>query len=305
MRKLKFDLTVNSNALLCPNAQDFYSKAYITENVANNFRTVPGVKESTKLAKNTFANLIKTAGCSWADTDSVLDSVTISVCSLDAMTQICQYDLESSFVSLKMAKGDANWQEASFMSYYFEEMAKEVEAEIQDIRWNGDTTLTGTTYLNTCDGYIKKLLASSAVAVTGATLTASNIIAAISNTLAALPEAVKTRPQDVRIFMSASNALLYQIAVNALNHIENYTGDLPLTFGQYTIAVQPGMSNSYIVAGSKNDFVYAFDGEGDAKDVKAINMSETTAEPILRTRVGLKVGFHLLNETQIAYYKVV
>lgn len=305
MRKLKFDLDVNSNALLCPNPMEFYSKAYLTENVANNFRTIPGIKESTKLARNTFSNVLNAAGCAWAATDSVLDAVDIDVCKLDAMVQICQYDLESSFVSLKMAKGDTNWVEAEFMKHYYDELSKEIEAEIQDLRWNGNTAipLSANTYLSNCDGYIVKLTGSTATSVSGAAISTANIISAITSATTALPEAVKGKKADMRIYMSAGNALKYQIATNGYNHNLNYTGELPLNFAGYEISVQEGMNDKYIVVGNKNNFVYAFDGEGDSKVIKSVNMTETTAEPIIRTRVGLKVGFHILNAGEIAYYK--
>ena len=58
---------------------------------------------------------LQEAGCNWAATDSTLDAEDIDVCKMDVMVQICQYDLESSFVSEKMAAGDANWEEAEFL----------------------------------------------------------------------------------------------------------------------------------------------------------------------------------------------
>lgn len=304
MRNLKFDLTVETNALLCPNPQDFYSKSYITPSVATDFRVVPGVKEATKLASNTFESVLKTAGCAWSSTDSSLDAVDITVCKLDAMVEVCQYDLESSFVALQMAKGDANFAVASFMDFYWGELSKEIEAEIQDIRWNGNTSLTGATYLKYCDGYLKKLDASSSVVkLTGATLSSANIVSALTSVVTALPESIKGKKADVRIYMSAKNALLYQIAALGLNTGGNYTGELPAVFAGYQISVQEGMSDSYIVASNKNNFVYAFDGEGDSKALKAVNLADTVAEPVIRTRAGIKVGFHLLNETEIVRFK--
>ena len=58
-RKLRFDLTVESNALLCPNPQEFYSKAYISENIVDNFRTLAGIKTATKIANVLFDDLLK------------------------------------------------------------------------------------------------------------------------------------------------------------------------------------------------------------------------------------------------------
>jgi hypothetical protein len=314
MRELKFDLDVQTNALLCPNPIDFYSKCYVTQNLVDNFRLVPGVKESTKLASNTFASVLTAAGCSWSATDSVLDAVDIDVCKFDAMVQICQYDLESSFVALQMAKGDSNWEVASFMNHYWSELEKEVNHELQHIMWVGDTseaTYTGATaYLKLCDGYQVKLAqaltgSTAPTQTTGVTITSANIISAMTDTVGALGECSKGQKEDVRIYMSANNAFLYQIATLGLNTNFNYTGELSLSFAGYKISVQPMMSDAFIVAGNKNNFVYAFDGEADSKGVKAVNMSDTTAEPIIRTRIGLKAGFHLLNTDEISYFEVV
>lgn len=302
MRKLKFDLSVETNALLCPNPEAFYSKAYITENVINNFRTVPGVKESTKLAKNTFDNVLQSETCTWSATDSVLDAVDITVCKVSAMVQICQYDLENSYISMQMAKGDANWEVSNFMNSYWEELGNEITAEIQDIRWNGNTDIaSGTTSL--CDGYIKTITGSTATQVTGGTIVSSNIIDAIISATTNMPEQVKGKKADIRIYMSATNALLFQIATLSINTNFNYTGELDLKFAGYEIAVQESMSNDFIVIGNKNNFVYAFDGEGDASALKAVNLIDTVVEPIIRTRAALKLGFHILNEDEIVYYE--
>jgi hypothetical protein len=52
----------------------------------------------------------------------------------------------------------------------------------------------------------------------------------------------------------------------------------------------------------KNNLIYAFDGEGDGKALKAVNLSDTVAEPYLRTRANLKVGFAYVNPTEIVLY---
>lgn len=312
MRELRFSLDVKTNALLCPNPSEWFVKSYIQPNVVENFRTVPGVKEATKISKNSFGNLLQEAGCNWAATDTILDAEDIDVCKLDVMVQICQYDLESSFVSEKMAAGDANWEEAEFFAHYWSELQEAVAEEVQLLRWNGDTSLTAPNPLRLCDGYLVKIEDSTNypgvkeyTAFTDTAFDKDNIVEAISGTVALLPEAVLSRTNDVRIYMSAANAFTYQLATLGLNHDFNYTGELPLSFAGYKIAVQPGMDSDYIVAASKNSMVYAFDGEGDEKNLKIVNMMDTSAEPVIRTRVGMKLGFHILDEgNEVAYVKV-
>lgn len=307
-RKLKFNLDVQANALLCPNPTEWFAKSYIQSNVVDNFKAVPGVKSDTKVSSNTFTNLIKAAGCSWAPVDTVLNAEDIDVCPVDVMVQICQYDLESSFVASRMAAGDSNWAETEFLNHFWTELSEAIEEEVQMIRWNGNTAGPAG-FLKQCDGYLVKLagasLAREYTAFVDLAFTSANIIGAIAGTVALLPEGVKGRQSDVRIYMSASNAFLYQMATLGLNSDFNYTGELNMSFAGYKIAVQPGMSNSYIVAGNKNSFVYAFDGEGDTNQLKIVNMIDTTAEPVLRVRAGFKIGFHILGEgVEVSFVKV-
>ena len=140
-RNLKFDLDIETNALLCANPDEFYSKAYLSSpDIANNFRTLPGIKSKTKLANVTFGSLLQASTCNFnAPTDS-LDAIDIDVCALSAMAQLCQFDLEQSFLALQMAQGsNGDFTVASFMSYYWNEMANVIGQDLELLRWQGNT----------------------------------------------------------------------------------------------------------------------------------------------------------------------
>ena len=300
MRKLKFDLDVKTAALVCPNPNEFYARAYISENVANNFRAIPGVKNKEKVANVIALPLLKPAGCSWSAIDTELDAKQFEVTAFDAMAQICQRDLEASFVSLQMAKGDANWEVASFMNHYWGVMKMQIAEEIQDIRWNGDTTLVGDTYLKEVDGYIKLMVDSADVIKKDSTpFTTESIVLEITKAVLALPEAIKGKKADVRIYMNADSAMLYSIATLSLNTNFNYTGELSLTFAGFQISIQENMPANTIVVALKDDLIYLYDGEADSSTLKAVNLADTTNEPIIRTKASFKIGFGLLNEDQI------
>ena len=307
MKKSRFNLDVKSGAQLCPNPSEWYSKAYINKSVTDNFRAIPGVKDSTKVARNVFNNLLKSAGCSWNEVDTDLNAEEISVCKLEALVQICQYDLEESFVANQMIAGDHNWTEQSFLNHFWNELGMAVREELQLIRWNGDSTGSTGTFLDECDGYGKLIPASSAVQYTDSTvteITAENIISVLTGVVGKLPEAVVANPKDTRIYMSASNALKYQIATLGLNSGFNYTGELPLSFAGIPISVESGMNNDLIVAGNKNQLGYAFDGISDEEEIKIVNLIDTTAEPVLRARIALKAGFKVLfGGDELAYFE--
>ena len=302
-RKLKFDLDIETNALFCPNPNEFYSRAYITEDVVDNFRTLPGIKSATKLANVTFDDLLKASTCNFtAPTDS-LDAVDIDVCALSAMAQICQFDIEQSFLSLQMAQGsNGDFTVASFMNYYWNEMSLQIQEEVELIRWQGDTA-SEDAILGLCDGYLKGLLADATVVdVNNTTVTVTNVLAEMTKVVVALPARVQRRKSELRFFVSSNVATAYEIAAASGNTQTYVTTPLALTFLGIKLVVAEGLPNDTMVLTRKENLIYAFDAEGDAKALKAVNLSDTVAEPYLRTRANLKVGFKHVNGAEIVLY---
>ena len=302
-RKLKFDLDIETNALLCPNPNEFYSRAYITEDVVDNFRTLPGIKSATKLANVTFDDLLKASTCNFSAPTDSLDAVDIDVCALSAMAQICQFDIEQSFLSLQMAQGsNGDFTVASFMNYYWNEMSLKIQEEVELIRWQGDTA-SEDDVLALCNGYLKGLLADATVVdVNNTTVTVTNVLAEMTKVVVALPARVQRRKSELRFFVSSNVATAYEIAAASGNTRTYITTPLALTFLGIKLVVAEGLPNDTMVLTRKENLIYAFDAEGDAKALKAVNLSDTVAEPYLRTRANLKVGFKHVNGAEIVLY---
>lgn len=305
MRNLKFDLDVDTNALLCPNPDEFYSKAYLTEDIADNYRTLPGIKSATKLANVTFGNLLAASNCNFTAPTDNLDAVDIDVCALSAMSQICQFDLEQSFLALQMSQGsNGDFTVASFMSYYWNEMANRIGNDLELIRWQGDTT-SEDAVLSLCDGYMKKLCADAAViGLYTDAITSSNVLARMTTVLQSAPAAVQALRGDLRLFVSSDVFVNYQIAAASGNTLTFVTAPLAPTFLGIKIVLASGAPANTMVLALKTDLIYAFDAEGDAKALKAVNLSDSVAEPYIRTRANLKAGFHYTNPSQIVVYNV-
>ena len=312
MRKLKFDLQVDPTALLAANPEAFYSAAYLTSDVPNNFRTLPGVKYQTKLGTVVFGKVLQSSTCAWPTPGSTddLSAVLIDVCAVSAMAQICQFDLEQSFVSLQMTKGsNSDFSVASFMNFYWETMAKTVGQDIENIRWQGDTTSPNAT-LALCDGYEKKLTAAVGPGGvinggTGAITTfsgAGGLEAKLSAAFALLPAAVAANTADLRIYLPTQLVNIYRLGVASGNTNAYITQDLSLTYLGIKIVPCQGMSNNTFVITLKDNLIYAFDAEGDSSDLRAVNLRDTVAEPYIRTRADMKIGFHFVNPTEIVFY---
>ena len=305
MRKLKFDLQVDPTALLAANPEAFYSKAYLSEDTADNYRSLPGIKYKTKLATVTFGKILQPSSCSFTAPSNDLDAKEIDVCALSAMAQICQFDLEQSFLALQMSKGsNGDFSVASFMSFYWSEMANKINGDIELIRWQGDTADLSNPTLQLCDGY-QKLLGLDPAVINGGTGVIANFTAleaALSAAFALLPATIATRTSDLRIYMPTQLVNMYRLGVASGNTMSYITQDLSLTFLGIKIVVCPGMSKNTFVITLKDNLIYAFDAEGDSSDLRAVNLADTVAEPYIRTRANMKVGFNFVNPAEIVFY---
>jgi hypothetical protein len=303
-KNLKFDLDVDASALLAANPEAFFSKAYLSEeNIADNYRLLPGIKSKTKLATVLFGNILQSSTCPFDAPTDDLSAVEIDVCALSAMAQICQFDLEQSFVALQMTKGsNGDFTVASFMDFYWNTMAKQIGQDIELIRWQGDTESENTT-LALCDGYIKGLLADATVVdVANTTVNSGNVLAQLALIFAAAPSAIIRRKSDLRLYVSTNVANAYELAAAQGNTLTYVTTPLNLTYLGVNVVVCEGMPDNTAVLTLKDNLLYCFDAEGDSKALRAVNLSDTVAEPYIRTRANMKVGFHHVNGAEIVLY---
>ena len=188
------------------------------------------------------------------------------------------------------------------MDFYWNTMAKQIGQDIELIRWQGDTTSENAT-LALCDGYIKNLLADATVVdVANTTVNSGNVLAQLALIFAAAPASIIRKKADLRLYVSTNIANAYELAAAAGNTMTYVTTPLALTYLGVKVVVCEGMPNDHAVLCLKDSLLYAFDAEGDDKALKAVNLSDTVAEPYIRTRANMKVGFHHVNGAQIVLY---
>ena len=304
MRKLKFDLNILPSAELTPNADSFYAQAYLgSTEITDNFRTLPGVKYAMKIGAVTFGDILQASACAFTAPTDELSSKQVDVCALSAMAQICQFDLEQSFVALQMAQGsNGDFSVASFMQYYWSEMANSINGSIETLRWQGDVA-SHTSALALCNGY--EVLLANDGNVIPATMTPNPTFAQMLGDLQAafalVPAAIASRTADLRIYLPTQLVNIYRLGVASGNTNAYITQDLSLTYLGIKIVLCPGMSNDHLVITLKDNLLYAFDGEGDPSDLRAINLADTVAEPYIRTRANMKIGFNFVNPQDIVY----
>lgn len=302
-KKYKFDLTVDSTALLQANPTEFYSRLFGMESATSNYRVIPGIKNKTKIANVLFDEITQAAGCDFSATDSTVSAITVDVCALMLNTSVCQYELEQSWLANEMAKGsNSNFEVASFMSYFWEQMANKAHEEFAKLAWQGDTDGAPSTYLNLCDGWLKRLCGLSPVRATQTTITSSNVISEMGECLTLLPNEVKGSMANVQFKVSPDVAVAYRIATASNNTINSVTQSLGLTYLDIPIVVEYGLPTSTMILGDKNNFLFVTDLEGDIDSLEIVDFSKTTLDRRIGARADYKAGFYITNSEQIVFY---
>ena len=300
-KKYKFDLTVDSTALLQANPVEFYARLYGMENAAGSYRVLAGVKNKTKIANVLFAQLTQAADCAFAPTDSTVSAIEIDVCPLSIQTSVCQYQLEQTWLADQMAKGsNSDFTVASFMSYFWEQMANKAHEELAKLMWQGDVD-SNDTLLDKCDGWLKRLCGlNGVIRAAGGAITASSVVDDLGDVLALLPSEVPTT--SVRFKVSQNVATAYRIATASANTINYTTTALNLTFLDIPIDVEYGLPNDTVLLSDPNNFIYALDAEGDIDSLQIVDFSKTTLDRTIGARADYKVGFYITNPAQIVFW---
>ena len=301
-KKLKFDLTVDSSALLKANPSEYYSILYGMENAVTNYRVLPGIKNKTKIATVLFSEVLAESGCNFSAQDADLSAVDIDVCALTSQASVCQFDLEQSFLALEMAKGsNSDFSVASFMNFFYSQMAKKGHQELAQLMWRGDTAVEGA--LSLCDGWLLRLCTAADYINGGAgALTSSNVLAAMAAVLTAATPEMLVNPAQMQFKVSANVAAAYRIATAATNTATNVTTGLSLTYLDIPVVVEYGLHPSQIILSDYTNFIYALDAEGDQDNLQIVDFSKTTLDRRIGARADFKAGFYVVNTTQVVWY---
>jgi len=302
-RELRFGTTVAANALLEKNPKEFYTAALLENRSSAQFRQILNVKEKEKIGSLSFGTLLYPAECDYNGGDQTLDAKTMEVCKIQLGTDLCQYELETSFLADWMKAGsNGDWLPADFASFMFDELGRNVSQQLEYLTWQGDSSIVfdeedPSTYLALCDGILKKLCSASipaAQTITGTTVDGTNVVAELTKVYVQIPKALKTKRADIKWFIAQNIADAYLLAV-AVQSSEVYTNKLAeLSFLGYTLTIGEGMPDNTMTLSLGNNYVFLADLVSDPSDLNVIDMSKTTGDKRIRVRSDFKVGFDFL-----------
>ena len=313
-RDLQFTMNVDAAALLQVNPKEFYTKALLANRSSANFRQVLNIKEKTKIGRLSFGTLLFPADCTYQGGDSTLGAKEMDVCKVQLGTDVCMYELETSFLADWMKSGsNGEWMPGDFATFFYDEIGRNVSDMLEILTWQGDTSITfdsedPTTYLGICDGLWVKLcdadiptnqaLQPSPESITAGAVTAATVINEMTRMYNEIPTVIKQDKASVLWYVSQNIADAYQLAV-AVQSAEVYTRQDPeMKFLGYTLTVGTGMADNTMCISRADNYVYLADMVSDPEDLQVIDLSKTIGDKTIRVRSDFKIGFDFLNQEE-------
>lgn len=297
---------VNNTTWTGKELDGFYSVALLTGKTKELIRLIPNVKSVAKLTSLNLGNILQADSCVFnASGAATLDQKSLSVCALKVNVEFCEKDFETLYLSEQMRAGsnvDDNFP-PTFTDWILNKLIPEkISADTERLLWQGDTAASPP---DLCDGFLKKFLADADVidVVTGATLSAANIIAEIGKVYDKIPDTIVNTGKVV-IFISPTAGKFYKQALVAANPalIAWNKGDFTLSYLDVPLIISPGMVKNQMVAADPMNLVYGTDLVSDENEVMVLSMKDVIGQPTVRFITEFKFGVQYGNGVEIVFY---
>ena len=285
-------------------AQGYLYPAVMTANTLTNniIETHENVKYKLNLRNLATTGFIADATCDFSATGDVsLSDVVLEPKQLEVNIQLCKDDFRTQWEALEM-KGKLLGQEipASFQEFFISKIQALTAKDVENAIWQG-TAVAGS-FL----GFEAILTATAGVVpVTGATLSAANIIAELGKVYDAIPDSVFSQPDDAFIAISIKASKFYQTALGSLTqHYLNQSvvGAKPMDYNGIKLVVCNGLSADTMVATVKGNLHFGTNVLTDMNEVIILDMAMLDASQNVRYASGFTAGCQITNPTDIVHY---
>lgn len=253
----------------------------------------------TKIGKLDGDNLIQCGdACSFQDGGDLVASESVLYPQpLFINKEICYADLEPIYNSLNTGAMSKEELSSAFATALTDLLVSKMAEATQEMYINGSTGSTGCT--NQISGLDEQIVTN---VVTGATLTKSNIIAALSSLVNGLPENVLEK-DDVTIYMNRKTLQLYWDALAALASLTPLDTMQPQYMGIPIVTV-PVIKKDKMYIFQKSNIFVGVGSTAEFAQLAIINMRPlgqgNAVRLILQGKGDVKIGW----EEEAAKYKV-
>ena len=310
--------TTGTSAEACPEVIEFYQRALLGQTEADNFKNVPFNKSKKRIPRITTGNVLKSWNCSFSDgVTANLSTKEVEVSKVSVMMEICIADLEDSFLIDRMTAGQNNpVNPQDFLNYLWGYIGDQAGEDLETLRWLGDTD-SEDDFTALTDGYVPQLeldrnedssTAGARLAthlVSANTISETTVIGELYKLIKEVPKRFRkaTGRNELKIFVSSDIALAFQIATSQGTAVGSYvtnTGDMFI--GRYKLIEVPTLPEKTMIATPKEDIIYTYDLLNDKNNFTVVDMLKTAAEPKVRFRVNMAIGFAFDTLQNVVYY---
>lgn len=305
IKKQDFDMIAAPSAAYETNASESFARAMLGDDVRSRFAQIMGIKDRVKLGLGDFQNVTQAGNSDWNPTNSNISQKTFEVCPLSFMTELTIEELEVNYMSDELAKGSNKFSTTGFITFLWKTFAETISEELSIIAFQGDTSLTGSTYLNVCDGLEKQLMNDTGVtkAVAASAITASNVIARFTQARNGAPKAVRNKADFV--YMASTNvydALADAVSENKMSGLY-YIENVKLMFQGVEVIKVDGASDNVLISGQLSNFKNITDLAGDEHGFTMIDFKQTTGARKIGVRADAKLKVSYLRGNEIWIHK--
>jgi hypothetical protein len=186
----------------------------------------PGIKSAASINLLSSNLVAQAGGCGFTDAGTtILTQNTLNVCPLKVNESICIDTLEQYYTQVMLQPGSYD-TDFGFEQIYTEEKVSQISSLIDNLIWQGNASLTGSTQLALCNGFITLANTTYSGSVVDGNvanytaITAANIIAIVDDAVQVIPTNIIAE-DDLYLYCGYDFARLYFTALRNAN-LYNY-----------------------------------------------------------------------------------
>lgn len=298
-------------------AGEYIGAALLSGNtLANQLITVkPNIKLKEVIKKVDYTSAIANATCGFSDTGAVtLTERILEPKELQVNLELCKTPFQSDWEAESMGFSAHDAMPPKFSDFFIAKISADVAAATETSIWSG------TAGAGTFDGF-STLFADAQFATDGgtvltpATITPSNVIAALGEVVDAIPSALYNK-EDMLIYVSQNVARAYVRALGGFGSFLNgennsgvnaqgtmwYNGGAGLSFDGVKIVVANGLADNRMVAAQSSNLMFGTGLLNDAQEVKVLDMADLDGSKNVRFIMRYTAGVQYGVASDIVYY---
>jgi len=278
---------------------------------------MPNVKFKSVIQKAATDDIVKDASCDFQTgqgtltlTEAILEPKEFQV-NLD----ICKKTLHSSWEAEQMGYSAFDNLAPNFADFVLAHVAAKVADRTEKSIWSGDSTVVGGGQF---DGFATLLDADGDLPagqdLTGAAITAANVIAELGSVVDAIPTAVYGS-EDLYLYAASDVVRAYTRALGGFqsggqgaNGYENKGNNQSLGslfFDGIPVVAARGAAAGTIIAAEKSNLFFGTGLLNDLNEVRVIDMAENDGSQNVRVVMRFTSGVQYAQVTDIVYRKTV